>query len=231
MFTLMFRVLTFRLTPEEFDELGFRHFLLGTVTAWAVGFGRWWNRPEDAMPLLRSGIVSVIIVLALGLLLHVVTSVLKPQHRGLLKTTAYVSLTSLPAAVYALPLESWMELEQARSGNFAMLTVVAVWRVALYVCFLMRIARFKLYTTIVTTVFPLAVVVFLLAVNGLTFHVLQLNTGRADTPISTAESRYEVILYMGILSIYVAPVAFVLWLLLWAWSRKRTINKESEPLS
>jgi hypothetical protein len=40
------RLLTFRLTEEEFSELSRWHLLFGIVCTWIVGMGRWWDDPH-----------------------------------------------------------------------------------------------------------------------------------------------------------------------------------------
>ncbi len=209
-------MLTFRLTPEEYDRLGFKHLLFGLATAWLVGYGRWWDRPDDVSPFLRSGALSVLTVIGLGFLLHRVMTGLVPRHEGHMRTAAYVSLTSLPAAIYALPLERWMELEQARTGNVAMLAVVAAWRVALYVYLLRRIAGFPIYTTIVTTLLPLAVIICFVTISGTQFRVLSIMTGVTvdPPPPSTAETRFDIIASLSCLSLVLTPVLVILWLIL-----------------
>ncbi|MCB9916678.1 MAG: hypothetical protein H6828_16260, partial [Planctomycetes bacterium] len=127
----IWRLLSFRLTPAEFAELGRAHLAVGLALAWAVGYGRWWDRPDQVAPLLRSGLVSVFLALGLGVVLGGFLTALRPPRGGLVQVCAFVALTAPPAAVYALPLERWLDLEVARALNVASLAVVATWRVAL----------------------------------------------------------------------------------------------------
>ena len=52
----------------------------------------------------------------------------------------FVTLTSLPALLYAIPVEKFMALEYAQTANVLFLAVVASWRVALLIVFLKRAA-------------------------------------------------------------------------------------------
>jgi hypothetical protein len=70
MLSTMLRVLGFRLGREEYDRLGWRELAFGLLLAWVVGYGRWWDRPDAVHFVLRSGAVSALLVLALGLLLR-----------------------------------------------------------------------------------------------------------------------------------------------------------------
>ena len=219
MLTTMWKVLGFRLEREEYDRLGWRELALGLVLAWVVGYGRWWDRPDAVHALLRSGAISALIVVLLGLLLHVTLTPLSAGRARLLPTTAYVGLTSLPAALYALPLERWFELETARSLNLALLALVATWRVALYVRLAWEVARVRGLELLVVTLLPLSGVVFGLTVSGMLLGVFQLMAGN-ESSTTTAESRYEVILALGMASLVLGPVLLITWLVLVARSRR-----------
>ena len=41
-----FRLLTFRLTREEFFVFGNKHLIFGLICTWLVGIGRYWDNPQ-----------------------------------------------------------------------------------------------------------------------------------------------------------------------------------------
>ena len=204
-------VLAFRLTPRGYEELRGAHLALGVLLAWAAGYGRWWDHHGEVDPLLSSGAVSVLIVFALGTVLHGVLAPLRPERGGWLQTTAYVGLTSPLAALYALPLEAWMDVEAARVLNLVFLAIVSLWRVALLVRLARGLAGLGVWCTTVACLTPLALTVFALTLGGLLMDVFKLMAGADHVP-RPAETRYEVIASLGMASIAVGPFFFLAWL-------------------
>ncbi len=45
----MARLLTFRLTREEFLEFDHRHLVFGLCCTWVVGVGRWWDDARQSL--------------------------------------------------------------------------------------------------------------------------------------------------------------------------------------
>lgn len=207
---LWFRVLTFRAKHEDLAALGTRHLQVGLLATALVGAGRYWDNPK-ANVLQLLGIGSVAYVLVLSSILWVVVKPLGPSsaltYRNLL---AWLSLCSLPAAFYAIPVERWMPAGSARALNIAFLGVVAAWRVALLVDFLRQLARFSWLRVAVAAILPLTAIVTALAILNVEHAVFDIMGGidRTD-PYGGA---YITVLILAFGSIYVFPVALLAWI-------------------
>lgn len=72
----------------------------------------------------------------------------------------FVGLTSLPAVLYAIPVETFMSSEGAGYANFIFLAVVAVWRVCLLCVFCSKVVGLSRWGV---TLLPLTGIMILLA--------------------------------------------------------------------
>ena len=147
-------LLTFRLTQEEFSELRTRHLLFGLICTWIVGIGRWWDYPRANL-LQHLGAGSLIYIFVLALLLWLIIWPLKPKAWSYIHVLTFVSLTSPPAILYAIPVEKLTSLEKARELNVLFLAIVASWRVALLFIYLYRHAKLGAPSIIVAALHPI----------------------------------------------------------------------------
>jgi hypothetical protein len=131
----IWRLLTFRITLEEFLSLGRRHLLVSLLWTWVVGMGRWWDDP-DARLLQRLGLGSVLYACVLSALLWLVVLPLRPRNWSFVRVLTFVSMTSAPALLYAIPVERLFDAATAGRLNLWFLAAVALWRVALLLRFL-----------------------------------------------------------------------------------------------
>lgn len=131
------RVLSFRFAREEMLAVDHRHLAVGLIATWLVGMGRYWDDPL-ANIFQHLGVGSVIYVFALTALLWLVMRPLCPDGLSYRRLLTFVTLTSLPAMLYAIPVERFFTLAIARSINVWFLAAVAAWRVALLVLYLAR---------------------------------------------------------------------------------------------
>jgi hypothetical protein len=165
-FRTVARLLTFRLTQEEFLELGGMHLVFGLVCAWLVGMGRYWDDP-GAHLLQRLGVGSVIYVFALSLFLWLLIWPLRPQNWSYRNVAPFVSLVAPPAILYAIPVERWFTLRAATNINILFLAVVATWRVILLVFYLERYAGLRPFVVGIAALLPLTGVLVTLTVLNL----------------------------------------------------------------
>ncbi|MCC2668174.1 MAG: hypothetical protein K0Q72_645 [Armatimonadetes bacterium] len=202
------RLLTFRASGTELENLGPRHLALGLFCTWIVGMGRWWDDPEAGM-LQHLGGGSLIYVLLLAGVLWLVVLPLRPRkwsYRGVL---TYVSLTAAPALLYAIPVERWLEVTTAAQLNLGFLVVVAVWRVWLWVAYVRRTTGLSGWDTFASLGLPLMAVIVALTFLNLERGVIQIMAGlRAPT----AEDMVgEAIFILGALSVYGVIPALLLY--------------------
>lgn len=172
----LWRMLFFRLGSQEYLELGPRDAALGVLCAWIAGIGRYWDHPT-AGAAQKSGLGSVVYVVALSALLWLLLMPLRANRQKYVTLLAAVSLTSPLAWLYAVPVERWFDVGTAISLNLWFLAIVAGWRVALLARFLHRGANCSAPRALVLTLVPLCGILVVLQQLNLEHAVFQLMSG------------------------------------------------------
>ena len=191
----------------------------GLLTAWLAGIGRYWDHP-NAGAWQYAGLGSLAYVLVLAFFLWAIVAPLRPRNWSYTGVLIFVTLTSLPALLYAIPVEKVMALETAQAVNVIFLAVVATWRVALLIVFLKRAAGLGPTRVAVAALLPLTVIVTALTVLNLEKAVFEIMGGnRAPTQNDAA---YLVLLLITTFSVLASPVVLILYLVLVyrAWKTK-----------
>ena len=160
------RLLTFRLNSDGFARLGIWHLALGLFFTWLVGMGRWWDDP-GANVLQHLGVGSVIYIFVLSLVLWFEVFLLSPKEWSYFNVLTFVSMTSPPALLYALPVETFLGLQGAQFANFVFLFIVSVWRVGLLAYYMRVRAKLNAFAVVVTTLLPLTAIVTTLTILNL----------------------------------------------------------------
>jgi hypothetical protein len=194
------KLLTFRLSHQQFQGLGGKHFLFGLLSTWIVGMGRYWD-DSGAVLAQHLGIGSVFYIFVLSMLLWVVVLPVGPKKWSLTKVVTFVSLTSPPAILYAIPVERFLSMEAARSVNAWFLALVAAWRVALLVFFLRRYAQLGAFRIIVVSLLPLTLIVTTLTALNLERAVFDIMGGFRDQAGTASDSAYAVLVAITFVSI------------------------------
>ena len=193
--------MTFRITREELLLLDHRHLAFGLFWTWIAGMGRYWDDPKAHL-LQHLGVGSVIYIFVLSLMLWLVIWPLRPKDWSYRNVLTFVSLTSPPAILYAIPVERFYNLETADTLNAWSLAIVAAWRVSLLIFYLGRLGRLSPFPRIVATLLPLASIVFTLTVLNLERAVFEIMGGfRERTPNDDA---YVVLILLSLLSYILA---------------------------
>jgi hypothetical protein len=209
-------------SAEEMRAITWRQFLgPALIATWLAGMGRYWDHPS-ARVLQQLGAGSLIYVFALGCLLWLVIAPLRPERWSYLQIVTFVSLTSPPALLYAIPVERWMSVGDASRTNAWFLGIVAAWRVALLVFTLRRFAGLTWPRTVVGCLLPLAAIVTTLFALNLERVVFQIMSGvrRAPTP---NDGTYLVLSLLTLLSSYAAIpllVSYVVLVVIARWDPK-----------
>lgn len=204
------RLLTFRLTLDEFLRLDSRHLRFGLLATWLAGIGRYWDHP-DAHPLQYAGLGSLGYVVLLSLFLWLLVSPLRPDNWRYDRVLTFVTLTSPPALLYAIPVERFMPLEAAQSTNFWFLAIVALWRVALLLFFLRRVAGLRRGLSLLASLLPLVLIVIGLAALNLEHAVFEVMAGKR-TPGTPHDIAYGVVVLLAVLSFLAAPILLIIYL-------------------
>ena len=159
--------------------------------------GRYWDNPRVGI-IQHLGVGSIVYIFALSFFLWLLVWPLRPQHWSYQRVLTFVSLVSLPALIYAIPVEKVFSLETANSINVWFLALVALWRVALLGFFLKRLAGLRPFPLAVVTLLPLVLIVFTLAQLNLEKVVMDLMGGRQHP--SPNDAAYGVLFLLALLS-------------------------------
>lgn len=212
------RLLTFRLTPDEFAAFDNRHLAFGLFCTWLVGVGRWWDDP-GANILQHLGLGSIVYIFVLALVLCLVTEPLEPENWSYKQVLTLVSLTSPPAILYAIPVERFTELAVARELNVWFLAAVAIWRLALLLFFLKRIAGLPAIASIVVALLPIIAIITTLTFLNLERAAFDTMGGLRQTDTAN-DSAYEFLFGLTIISVLLFVPLVVCYVVL-IYLRKR----------
>ena len=197
----------------------------GLFTAWLAGIGRYWDHPSAGW-WQYAGLGSVAYVFVLAFFLWVVVAPLRPRNWSFVGVLIFVTLTSLPALLYAIPVEKFMALEHAQTANVIFLAVVASWRVALLIVFLKRAAGLTPTGVAVATLLPLTIIVTVLTVLNLEKAVFEIMGGNRQQ--TQNDAAYFVLLLITTFSVLASPVVLILYFMLAyrAWRTPAAPNRE-----
>lgn len=192
------RLLTFRASSEDLVNVNTKHLIFGVICAWIVGIGRFWDNPRVSFAL-HTGIGSVVYVFALALLLWLIVWPLRPKHWSYFRVAVFVSLVSPPAIIYAIPVEKFYSIDTANTINVWFLALVAIWRVALLLFFLARLAELGWFSILVATLLPLTLIVVGLTILNLEEVVFNFMGGLSER--SGNDAAFGVLLTLSLLSL------------------------------
>ncbi len=190
----------------KFDTSIFNWYLcFGIIFTWVCGVGRYWDNPRAEL-WQYMGLGSVIYIFILALILWLIIWPLKPKNWEYKNVLLFVSLTSPPAILYAIPVEKFMPLESAQLANVWFLAVVALWRVALLLKYLIRSAGLTGPSVVVAALLPLTLIVSLLTVLNLEHVVFKIMAGLEENEKSGNDSAYLVLMLISYFSIITSPI-------------------------
>lgn len=224
------RLLTFREFKPNLREHWLAYLAWGLLWTWIAGMGRYWDNPR-AEWWQTLGLGSLAYVFSLALVLWALIAPLRPRNWSYRNVLIFVTLTSLPAVLYAIPVEMFMEIAAAQAVNLVFLLIVATWRVALLWVFLRRVAQLRGLAIMVACLLPLAMIVMTLGMLNLEHVVFNIMAGNGpQSPPTGNDSAYFVILLLTMLSFAAAPLLLVAYIVLiinaWADERRRKFDSE-----
>lgn len=201
------RFLTFRSAPIRAGELGpFLGFALGIT--WLAGIGRYWDHPSAAL-WQYAGLGSVAYVFVLAAILWVVGKPLEPRAWSYREVLLFVCLTSLPALLYAIPVERFTSFSVARTMNFWFLATVATWRVALLLRHLAVAAGLGAGLAVTTALLPLATILIALSLLNLERATFDLMAGLREDGGTINDEAYGVVVGLSLWSVLLFPFLFI----------------------
>ncbi|MDJ0938483.1 MAG: hypothetical protein QNJ00_01835 [Woeseiaceae bacterium] len=181
------------------------------VVTWLVGVGRYWDHPS-AMTFQYLGLGSVAYIFSLATLVFLVVWPLGPANWSFHGVVVFVGLTSLPALLYAIPVERFMSLERAQAANAGFLAIVALWRVALFLRYLHTVALLHWFVVLTVATLLLSGIVFALALLNLEHVVFDLMAGIRPEDASPNDTAYLIVFGLAFWSLFAFPAAAVVYL-------------------
>ena len=203
--------LLFRPIKPDLEHHFTAYFLYITLVTLAVGVGRYWDH-LDAEPWQYFGLGSVAYIFVLSAFLYLILTPLKPQNWSYRTVLIFVGLTSLPALLYAIPVERFFTLSVAQSLNAWFLAAVAAWRVALYLRFLRTVAGLSGAEVAVALLLPLSAILVVLSLLNLEHAVFEIMAGNPDTPATPGDQAYLVVLLLSFFAYITFPITLALYL-------------------
>ena len=200
-----YRVLTFKRPSAALATHWTAFLVFGLMFTWLAGVGRYWDNPRADL-WQHLGLGSLAYVFCLSLVLWLLILPLRPRLWSYRNVLVFVTLTSPPALLYAIPVEKWLSLGDAQTVNAWFLAVVAAWRVALLVWFLRALAGLRGWTVAVATLLPLALIVVALAALNLEHVVFQLMSGIRPEQRSSNDVAYGIVTLLAGFSFLASPV-------------------------
>lgn len=199
-------LLRFRPFRPQMGEHWKTYLAWGLATTWIVGIGRYWDHPSASL-WQYLGLGSVLYVLVLAGVLWAVVVPLKPANWSYLNVLIFVTLTSLPAILYAIPVEKLMSLGAAQLLNVLFLAVVATWRVALLLIFLRRVAGLTRAEVAVAGLLPLTIIVTALVVLNLEKAVFEIMGGNRQP--TQNDAAFAILNLISVLSVLGSPILLI----------------------
>ena len=192
------------------------------IVTWVVGIGRYWDHPSAAL-WQYIGLGSIAYVFSLSALLFLVVWPLRPANWEFRGVFVFVGLTSLPALLYAVPVERFLDLGVAKTVNAWFLAVVAAWRVALLLRYLYLSARLGWIPVAIVTVLLLSGIVVTLSLLNLEHVVFDLMAGIREEDASANDFAYLIVVSLAFLSVYAFPIALAAYIgaIAYRWRMRR----------
>ncbi|HEX5966440.1 MAG TPA: hypothetical protein VFY51_10940 [Pyrinomonadaceae bacterium] len=205
------RFLTFRPMSQAIRTHWRAYFVFGLIFTWLAGIGRYWDNPRAGL-WQYAGLGSVAYVFVLALFIWLLLAPLRPKNWSYQNVLLFLTLTAPPAVLYAIPVEKFMSLENARTANAWFLGLIAAWRVALLVVFLRRTGGLSRAATAVATLLPITIIVFVLALLNLEHVVFDFMGGRRSEQRTANDAAYGVVWVMAVYSFLASPVLLIIYL-------------------
>ncbi len=192
----IYNLLFLKLNREDILSFQKKHLITGFIVTWVVGMGRYWDDP-NAKLLQHLGFGSVIYIVFLALLIWIIIKPFQINGWSYFRVLTFISLTSFPAILYAIPVERFCTMRIATSINIWFLIIVATWRLCMLFVFLRRFTRLApMYITSVALL-PICAIIVLLSTLNLERAVFNVMGGLRQT---SNDGAYFVLLLLSVIS-------------------------------
>jgi hypothetical protein len=212
------KLVTFLISKDELSKLNRADLYVGLFFTWIVGMGRYWDDP-NAEVLQHWGVGSIVYVFVLAGLLWLMLKPFKISDWRYERLATFVSMTSIPAIFYAIPVERFFELSTANNINAYFLAVVAFWRVALLLFFLMRSAELSIVPSVVGTFLPITFIVSFLTLANLERAVFDIMGGMRDK--TSHDTAYQILVMITMISMALFVPLLIAYIVICFKKRKK----------
>lgn len=208
------RILGLRFSRSDLASLGPRHLVYGLLVTWAAGLGRYWDHPDPYL-LQALGLGSLAVMVALAAFLYAILLPLRLERWSFVHLLTFLSLTALPALLYAIPVERFLPLDQARTWNVAFLALVALWRIAMLERYLAAWTGLPGLLRFAVLLLPLALIVAALTLLNLEKALFDVMAGLREEGTGN-DAAYQVLFVISAFSYLASPVlvafyGFAVW--------------------
>ncbi|HEX7844331.1 MAG TPA: hypothetical protein VF476_00945, partial [Chitinophagaceae bacterium] len=203
------KLLTFKISRQELLLLDNRHLAAGIIGTWLVGMGRYWDDP-GAKLLQHLGLGSVIYIFCLSAFIWLIVLPFKPAGCTYKAVLTFVSLTSFPALLYAIPVERFFSIGIATRLNVWFLAIVATWRLALLFFYLRRFAQLPSYLVTTVALLPVCLIVTALSILNLERVVFNIMGGLREN--NANKGAYMVVLVLTVISAILALPLLIIYI-------------------
>jgi hypothetical protein len=209
-----FRLLTFRMPSPAIATEWPSYLAFGFFCTWLAGMGRYWDNPRAEL-WQELGLGSIGYVICLAAILWLIVLPLKPARWSYRNVLLFVTLTSPPALLYAIPVEQFLPLVTAQQVNVAFLLIVAGWRVALLFWFLRSFTTLSPAAIKVAGALPLALIVIALVALNLEHVIIDIMAGIRPEQRTGNDIAYWVVILLALTAQLLAPILIIayLWLI------------------
>jgi hypothetical protein len=214
------RTLSFRQSYEDIMLFDQKILLYGIIGTWVAGMGRYWDNPKAEF-LQKLGIGSVVYIFVMALLLWLVILPFQVKNWSYIKVLTFVSLTSFPAIIYAIPVEKFVSMAMATRLNSYFLLIVALWRVLMLFRFFKVFAKQSILETIAAMLLPICGIIVTLTILNLEKVVFDIMAGFINP--SSNDGAYVVLLNLTYCSVIAFPflAAFYLGSIFWRYKERK----------
>lgn len=200
-----------------------RHFLTGLIGTWLVGMGRYWD--DDRASLLQKlGLGSVIYIFLLALFIWLIVQPFRIACWTYFRVLIFISLTSYPAILYAIPVERFVSIGIANSINVWFLTIVALWRLFLLYYFLKQFTRLSAGNILTITFMPICLIIS--ALTALNLHRVVFNIMGGIRNPTPHDSSYFVLMFLTVISMILSIPLLIAYSIAVHSSRKKMMKEE-----
>jgi hypothetical protein len=226
-FHIIARTLTLRQSYEDIMSFDKKTLQYGILGAWIAGMGRYWDNPKAEL-LQKLGVGSVIYIFVMAALLWLVILPFRAKNWLYIKVLTFVSLTSFPAIIYAIPVEKFVSMALATKLNSYFLLIVATWRVLMLFKFFKVLAKQSILETIVAMLLPICGIIVILTILNLEKVVFDIMAGFIHP--SSNDGAYAILIGLTIGSIYTFPFLAVFYLgsIFWRYKTANVSSREQE---